>query len=48
MSETMHRQTTTDGAAEGNGPTNGGLVGIENLGPQPLKSLFSDVVKDVY
>ena len=40
----MHRQMTTGGAAESNGPTNGNLVGVESLGPRPLERLISNVI----
>ena len=40
----MHRQMTTSGAAKSNGPTNGGLVGVESFGPRPLKRLIFDLI----
>jgi hypothetical protein len=35
---------TTGGAAKSNGPTNGGLVGVESLGPGPPERLISNVI----
>jgi len=40
----MRRQMVTGGAAKSNCPSNGGLVGIENLGPHPSKRLISDLI----
>ena len=35
-------------AAKGNGPTNGGLVGVENLGLHPTIRLTSDLILLAY
>ena len=42
--KTVHRQMAAGGAAKNNGPTNWSLVGVENLGPRPSKSLISDLI----
>jgi len=39
-----HRQMVTAGKAKGDGPTNGGLDGIEILGPLPSQRHSSDLV----
>jgi len=40
----MHRQIATGGTAEGNDPTNEGLLGIEFIGPRPLNRLCSNLI----